>query len=201
MIGGYTALLVYRLPRGENIFTPSHCPHCNRKLKLWELFPLLGRILVDGKCRTCHTEIDIQYTRIESRSVGFMFFSILFVLLGFLITNIPISNRHILLVTLFILLYFQFTQLMMIVGEVVFHQQLLTMLLSLFIGVFFYFIIFITVPILIGNMMRIAGINISQHIVLFIILTSAIDSIIWIFYFGLLLRLLCRNQCGNGNVT
>ncbi|MDR0609581.1 MAG: prepilin peptidase [Planctomycetaceae bacterium] len=206
MMGGYIGVLYYRLPRGENIFTPSHCPSCGNKLKIWELFPILGWFLVKGKCRNCHTKIDFQYIKLEFQCVYFTFFFTILFLSMHLILNEPVGKGHLLFDSLVLLLSIQVTVLYLITEIIIRCCQpiriyrLLIKLLYFFIGVFFYLIIFITVPIGIGHIMRTAGVNISQHIVLLIILTSAINTIIWVFYFGLLLRhLFCRNQCGNGN--
>jgi hypothetical protein len=88
-----------------------------------------------------------------------------------------------------------------IVTKVVFRQpipvyQLLIKLLYLIVGVSFYLIIFTTVIISICYITILTGADIEQNI---IILTSAINTIIWVLYFGLLLQHICRNKCGNGN--
>ena len=66
LIGSFTNVLIYRLPRNENIaFPSSHCPSCKRKLKWYDNIPLLSYIFLRGKCRYCNEKISIQYPIIE----------------------------------------------------------------------------------------------------------------------------------------
>jgi leader peptidase (prepilin peptidase)/N-methyltransferase len=219
MLGGYMNVLLYRLPRGENVFTFSHCPHCGRRLRLWELFPLLGWILVKGKCRTCHTKIDFRYVRTELLSVFIVIFFTLIISLAnlsleksveheylLLLSEKPSENALLLCESLMLLLSVLISLLCYVVIKVVFRRpiriyQLLIKLLYLIVGVSLYLIIFITVfySIHIHYNIRLTGDCAEQDIVTIVVLTSAINTIIWVFYFGFLLQRLCRNQCGNGN--
>jgi leader peptidase (prepilin peptidase)/N-methyltransferase len=44
---------------------PSHCPHCKHPLAMHDNIPLLGWLLLRGKCRYCKTPISIQYPLVE----------------------------------------------------------------------------------------------------------------------------------------
>lgn len=47
------------------VFTPSHCPKCGHKLKIWENIPLFSWLFLRGKCSECKTPISIQYPLVE----------------------------------------------------------------------------------------------------------------------------------------
>jgi leader peptidase (prepilin peptidase)/N-methyltransferase len=44
---------------------PSHCPQCKHPLSALDNIPLLGWLLLRGRCRYCQTKISIQYPLVE----------------------------------------------------------------------------------------------------------------------------------------
>lgn len=44
---------------------PSHCPHCKHPLAAHDNIPLLGWLLLRGRCRYCRAPISIQYPLVE----------------------------------------------------------------------------------------------------------------------------------------
>ncbi|WP_199096664.1 A24 family peptidase [Dyella sp. ASV21] len=44
---------------------PSHCPHCRHPLAAHDNIPLLGWLLLGGRCRYCKAPISIQYPLVE----------------------------------------------------------------------------------------------------------------------------------------
>jgi leader peptidase (prepilin peptidase)/N-methyltransferase len=44
---------------------PSHCPHCKHRLSASDNIPLLGWLLLRGRCRYCKAPISIQYPLVE----------------------------------------------------------------------------------------------------------------------------------------
>jgi leader peptidase (prepilin peptidase)/N-methyltransferase len=44
---------------------PSHCPHCKHPLSALDNIPLLGWLLLRGRCRYCQARISIQYPLVE----------------------------------------------------------------------------------------------------------------------------------------
>jgi leader peptidase (prepilin peptidase) / N-methyltransferase len=44
---------------------PSHCPQCKHPLSARDNIPLLGWLLLRGRCRYCKTKISIQYPLVE----------------------------------------------------------------------------------------------------------------------------------------
>lgn len=65
-IGSLTNVLVYRLPLGLDVVTPtSRCPSCETKLTWRENIPVFGWLLLRGKCRFCRTSISPEYPIVE----------------------------------------------------------------------------------------------------------------------------------------
>jgi len=65
-VGSLTNVLVYRMPRGLNVVTPpSRCPACGTRLTWRENIPILGWILLRGRCRFCKSKISIGYPLVE----------------------------------------------------------------------------------------------------------------------------------------
>ena len=65
-IGSFLNVCIYRIPKKENIIIESsHCMSCGRKLRWYELIPLLSFIIQGGKCRGCKTKLSVQYPIIE----------------------------------------------------------------------------------------------------------------------------------------
>lgn len=66
VVGSFLNVCIYRMPIKENIVTmPSHCPSCDHKLNILDLFPLLSYLVLRGRCRYCKAKISIQYPIIE----------------------------------------------------------------------------------------------------------------------------------------
>lgn len=65
-VGSFLNVVVYRLPAGLSVVTPpSRCPICGGRLSWRENLPVLGWLLLRGRCRHCRTPISIQYPLIE----------------------------------------------------------------------------------------------------------------------------------------
>jgi leader peptidase (prepilin peptidase) / N-methyltransferase len=71
--GSLINVLVYRLPLGLNVATVgSRCPACGTKLTWRENIPVLGWLLLRGRCRFCKSPISPEYPMVEAL-VGVMF--------------------------------------------------------------------------------------------------------------------------------
>jgi len=67
VVGSFLNVCIYRLPLGKSIVWPgSACPHCNRELSWFENVPILGYVMLRGRCRTCRAAIGIQYPIVEA---------------------------------------------------------------------------------------------------------------------------------------
>mgnify|MGYP002623849905 CR=1 FL=1 len=65
-VGSFLNVVAYRVPRGESVvFRRSHCPKCQTKIKGRDNIPILGWLLLDGRCRTCKTNISCRYPVVE----------------------------------------------------------------------------------------------------------------------------------------
>ena len=81
-VGSFLNVCILRIPAGESIVTgPSHCPRCNRRLKWYELFPILSFLALGGRCAGCKTAISPQYPLIEGAN-GLLWL-LCFLVLGF----------------------------------------------------------------------------------------------------------------------
>ena len=66
VIGSFLNVLIYRIPKEENIVTTrSHCMSCGYQLKWFDLVPLFSYLALGGKCRKCKTKLSVQYPLIE----------------------------------------------------------------------------------------------------------------------------------------
>ena len=49
-----------------NLLTPrSHCPHCQKPVPIWANLPLIGYLVLRGKCLFCKYSISLRYPLIE----------------------------------------------------------------------------------------------------------------------------------------
>jgi leader peptidase (prepilin peptidase)/N-methyltransferase len=65
-VGSFLNVCIYRLPLNRSIVhPPSHCPRCEKKLRLYDNIPVLSYILLRGKCRFCSEPISIRYPTVE----------------------------------------------------------------------------------------------------------------------------------------
>jgi leader peptidase (prepilin peptidase) / N-methyltransferase len=66
-IGSFLNVVVYRIPAGVSIlWPPSRCPKCLHGLGAGENIPILGWLLLGGKCRHCQTPISSRYPIVEA---------------------------------------------------------------------------------------------------------------------------------------
>ena len=66
VLGSFYQVVGLRLPVGESfINSRSYCPKCKKKLKWYELIPLVSYIIQLGRCRKCKKRISITYPLFE----------------------------------------------------------------------------------------------------------------------------------------
>jgi leader peptidase (prepilin peptidase) / N-methyltransferase len=67
VIGSFLNVVVYRLPRHESLVTPgSRCPSCNTAIKPYDNVPVVGWLLLRGRCRACSAPISPRYPAVEA---------------------------------------------------------------------------------------------------------------------------------------
>jgi len=82
ILGSFTTMLSYRLPRHLSIVAPpSSCPSCRTRLKPLDLVPVASWLLSGGKCRHCATPIGKRYVLIELATA--IAVTLAFIVLGF----------------------------------------------------------------------------------------------------------------------
>ncbi len=65
-VGSFLNVVVYRLPAGRSVVSPpSRCPSCGAMLAWHDNLPIVGWLLLRGRCRRCANPISMQYPAIE----------------------------------------------------------------------------------------------------------------------------------------
>jgi leader peptidase (prepilin peptidase) / N-methyltransferase len=66
-IGSFLNVVAYRLPRHESLISPgSRCPGCATAIKPYDNLPVLGWLLLRGRCRCCGMAISLRYPTVEA---------------------------------------------------------------------------------------------------------------------------------------
>lgn len=81
-IGSFLNVVIHRVPRRESIIFPnSACPKCQKPIKVYDNFPILGWLMLRGKCRTCKNPISPRYPAVEFMTA--LLFILIFWQIGF----------------------------------------------------------------------------------------------------------------------
>lgn len=74
LIGSFLNVCIYRLPRHESIVWPgSHCPACSKPIAWYDNVPILGYLMLAGRCRACSVSIPLHYPVVEALNmVGYL---------------------------------------------------------------------------------------------------------------------------------
>jgi leader peptidase (prepilin peptidase)/N-methyltransferase len=70
-IGSFVNVVVYRLPTGLSLIRPgSHCPACKHPIRWHDNLPILGWVILRGRCRDCRSPISARYPLVEGISAA-----------------------------------------------------------------------------------------------------------------------------------
>ena len=65
-VGSFLNVCIARIPDGLSIVSPgSRCPHCGHPIRYRDNIPVLGYLLLRGKCRDCKGRISPRYPLVE----------------------------------------------------------------------------------------------------------------------------------------
>jgi leader peptidase (prepilin peptidase) / N-methyltransferase len=65
-VGSFLNVVIYRVPAGESVVRPaSRCPHCGAAIRNRHNVPVLGWLVLRGKCYDCKAPISPRYVLIE----------------------------------------------------------------------------------------------------------------------------------------
>lgn len=66
-IGSFLNVVIWRLPRGENLAHPgSRCPRCGQGIRWYDNLPILSWLLLRARCRRCRAPISARYPAVEA---------------------------------------------------------------------------------------------------------------------------------------
>lgn len=64
-IGSFLNVVIYRVPAEKSLLTPSACPNCAKSIPFYYNVPILGWLILGGKCANCKEGIAWRYPAIE----------------------------------------------------------------------------------------------------------------------------------------
>jgi leader peptidase (prepilin peptidase)/N-methyltransferase len=66
VIGSFLNVVIHRVPLGLSVVSPSsQCPSCGAPIRARHNLPVLGWLVLRGRCRDCRTAISVRYPMIE----------------------------------------------------------------------------------------------------------------------------------------
>jgi prepilin signal peptidase PulO-like enzyme (type II secretory pathway) len=66
-VGSFLNVVAHRVPRGESVVRGgSRCPSCGTRIRPRDNVPVLGWLLLGGRCRDCGRSISVAYPSVEA---------------------------------------------------------------------------------------------------------------------------------------
>ena len=65
-IGSFLNVVIYRVPNEMSLLPSSKCPKCGNGIKPWHNVPILGWLMLGGKCAHCKEPIAWRYPAVEA---------------------------------------------------------------------------------------------------------------------------------------
>src|SRR3954454_12562322 len=67
VVGSSLNVVAWRLPRGESLLRPrSRCPRCETPIRPWHNVPVVGWLVLRGRCADCAEPIPVRYPLVEA---------------------------------------------------------------------------------------------------------------------------------------
>ena len=86
VIGSFLNVVIHRVPRGESVVSPpSACPGCNNPIRARHNVPVLGWLVLRGRCYDCGSSISGRYPLVEAGTAA------LFALAGWRFADEPVA--------------------------------------------------------------------------------------------------------------
>jgi len=103
MIGSFLNVIIYRIPRNiDFIFKSSHCVECKEKIPFYYNIPIIGYLLLRGRCSKCNKPFSIKYPFVELLTgLAFVFISLRFPLFSMPLEFIIFSSIFCVLLCIF----------------------------------------------------------------------------------------------------
>ncbi|OGZ31847.1 MAG: hypothetical protein A2V69_03755 [Candidatus Portnoybacteria bacterium RBG_13_40_8] len=136
LVGSFLNVVVIRLKKNESILkTRSHCPYCKKKLKWFELIPIISFFIQKGRCRKCKKKISWQYPLVEFFTGLIFILSVFYYLNYFSLYNL-INFFYLLVFSCFLLVIFVYDLKYSLVSDkVVYPAVIITILYDIYLAV------------------------------------------------------------------
>ena len=66
LIGSFLNVVAVRVPAGTSLVRESRCPSCDSAIKPWHNVPVLGWLVLRGRCASCGEPISARYPIVEA---------------------------------------------------------------------------------------------------------------------------------------
>jgi leader peptidase (prepilin peptidase) / N-methyltransferase len=67
VVGSFANVCIHRLPLGQSVVSPpSRCPACGARIETRDNLPVIGWLLLRGRCRACRASISWRYPAVEA---------------------------------------------------------------------------------------------------------------------------------------
>ncbi|HSR54503.1 MAG TPA: prepilin peptidase [Acidobacteriota bacterium] len=74
LMGSFLNVCIYRVPKGRSVVFPSSaCPKCGAAIRPWFNVPLIGYLLLRGRCSKCKEPISGVYPLVEILTAGLFY--------------------------------------------------------------------------------------------------------------------------------
>ena len=71
LIGSFVNVVAHRIPQGISVVTPpSQCPSCGHEIRSRDNLPVIGWLMLRGRCRDCSAPISVRYPLVEAATAA-----------------------------------------------------------------------------------------------------------------------------------